>query len=154
MTWLEKFQELCQKAPDNYTPSAGAALPKPGKGDVILGTLPPHLIKMSWVLDQLIDRIETTLEEHGAVCKKDDGEDCQRFWKEIISLKRQLETVKEIFFTSIREDMEIDSCKNPNLVIVEGWRVASISQSEDDSFEKLMRILEEDPIISDREFHG
>ncbi len=148
MTWLEKFQELCQKAPDNYD----IPLPKPRKIDLILGTLPPHLIKMVWALDQVVAQANAVGKKHEATCQGDGSDDCKVFWKESASLEDQIDTIKKILFTSIREEMNINNHDNPNLAIAEGWRVVSIPREEFDKLEELLEMMGPAVPLS-REFH-
>ena len=133
MTWLEKFQELCQQAPDELKPH----LNRYRKGEPILGTVPPHLVKMAWAVEQLIGRLEKVAVEHKKSCKGDGGDDCRDFWREGASLEDQIETAKRIFFTSVREELGIDSYEHPDIAIAEGWRV--VSSPQEDPLEQILR---------------
>lgn len=146
MTWLEKVAELCKNAPKDYEPP----LPKAGKYCTILGAVPKNLIALIWVSNQMILEIEAKGRAHQAVCRHNEGWDCQMFWREATSLYNQAKTIREIFFTSLREELEIDSKKHPNLEIVQGWNVSSVP--EEDPMEELKKLLGgQNPMVMGKE---
>ncbi|MEK7542714.1 MAG: hypothetical protein AAB503_00175 [Patescibacteria group bacterium] len=132
--WLGKLIDRIEALPEEYLiPGPDLQKHEIESGEKPAGMLPPYLVKLHGVLQQLIDERNEMVKKHGEEHEKPDydGEKCDLFLKELSQKEREIELVKKIFWSSVREHFNINT-EDVKLGIRKDFQVVSFKNGEEE----------------------
>ncbi len=134
--WLKRIAEIQAQIPKDFktTRSKGQV----EKGDVKIGILSPDLIDFLKIPDWLIDNVVKKMDEHHSKCQHNDT--CQEFHRQIIADASEINSIKEIFWASVKHELNISPYDYPNIGLRDEGIVVSLPKKIDDNVSGIIEI--------------
>lgn len=115
-------------------------IPKVLEGEKVLGEI-GDMSKRIWSLHTaLVEEGRKKMQDHAHFHAdhlfEDNGHgDCENFYQEMGRLKRKTKLLKDLFWTSVQEEIGVEG---KNLAVKSGWKIVEVEDDEDESIENML----------------
>ncbi len=132
--WLRKIAAMMQEIPKSFKFSLSNIAEKEG-GEEEKGKLSQETTDLFKLLNWLQEMGEKIGKEHRKVCSSCDENECEEFRRRILTLRGDIDTVKEIFFSSVRDELKLNPHDYPNIGIRKNGIIVVVPSRKNDGID-------------------